>query len=90
MALATLKREGPLFGASAGFSPTLGSGGGTVQKRVSHLKDAWAGGTALLGAWMERARQRHHLAALDDRMLSDIGLSRTQAEVEFRKPFWRA
>ena len=38
--------------------------------------------------WQERARQRHALATLDDRMLKDIGISRVSANAEARKPFW--
>ena len=39
--------------------------------------------------WQERATQRHHLMAMDDRLLRDIGLSRAEAASEFEKPFWR-
>lgn len=39
--------------------------------------------------WFEVSKQRKHLAKLDDRMLSDIGLSRDQAEAEISKPFWK-
>lgn len=39
--------------------------------------------------WMERSASRRRLAALDDRMLRDIGVSRCEAEEEARKPFWR-
>jgi uncharacterized protein YjiS (DUF1127 family) len=39
--------------------------------------------------WQERARQRYHLARLDDRLLKDVGLGRAEAEAEYRKPFWR-
>ena len=35
-----------------------------------------------------RQRQRFDLATLDDRMLRDIGVSRTDADRESRKPFW--
>jgi uncharacterized protein YjiS (DUF1127 family) len=42
----------------------------------------------LLAQWQERARQRHHLQALDDRLLRDIGLSRADVEFESRKRFW--
>jgi uncharacterized protein YjiS (DUF1127 family) len=42
----------------------------------------------LLGCWRQRARQRRHLAALDARALSDVGLSRERALREARKPFW--
>jgi uncharacterized protein YjiS (DUF1127 family) len=39
--------------------------------------------------WRRRARERAELAALDDRMLTDIGLSRAEAEFLANKPFWR-
>ena len=42
-----------------------------------------------LQAWRRRARDRAQLAALDDRMLADIGLSRAEAEFLVNKPFWR-
>lgn len=38
--------------------------------------------------WQERARQRHHLAALDPYLLKDIGVSRADAWREATKPFW--
>ncbi len=38
--------------------------------------------------WQARVRERDHLASLDDRMLRDIGLSPTDVEKEWRKPFW--
>ena len=37
----------------------------------------------------DRARQRRALAALDDRLLADIGLSRTDVVRETSKPFWK-
>lgn len=42
-----------------------------------------------LTAWRERSQTRAQLARLDDRMLKDIGLSRSDAAFEARKPFWR-
>ena len=39
--------------------------------------------------WREIARGRRHLAALDDKMLRDIGLTRADVEREYRKQFWR-
>ncbi len=44
---------------------------------------------ATLREWRRRARDRAQLAALDDRMLKDIGLTRTDAEFLSNKPFWR-
>jgi uncharacterized protein YjiS (DUF1127 family) len=37
----------------------------------------------------ERRRQRHALAALDDHLLRDIGLTRSAIRAEASKPFWR-
>lgn len=39
--------------------------------------------------WIERSKQRSELAALNDRMLEDIGYTRAQAQMESSKPFWR-
>jgi uncharacterized protein YjiS (DUF1127 family) len=44
---------------------------------------AWLRGAAV------RWRERRTLEELDDRMLHDIGLSRSQAIAEAAKPFWR-
>jgi uncharacterized protein YjiS (DUF1127 family) len=35
------------------------------------------------------ARERHHLAALDERLLRDIGLARRQAACEACRTFWK-
>ena len=40
--------------------------------------------------WIERSRSRREILKLDARMLEDIGVSRTDAVREARKPFWRA
>ncbi len=42
-----------------------------------------------LADWHERRTSRRRLIALDDRLLKDIGISRYDAEQEYRKPFWR-
>jgi uncharacterized protein YjiS (DUF1127 family) len=42
-----------------------------------------------LYAAYERQRQRQALLKLDDRMLSDIGVSRADVEREGSKPFWK-
>lgn len=39
--------------------------------------------------WRERARQRRVLAAMDDHLLKDIGLTRADVDHETGKPFWR-
>jgi len=48
-----------------------------------------ARGVETLALWRDRARQRRILAALDERMLSDIGRSRAAVKRESAKPFWR-
>ncbi len=47
----------------------------------------WA---SVIWTWLQRSRQRTALAELDDRMLRDIGVTRSQAEREAAKPFWCA
>lgn len=43
----------------------------------------------LVRFWIDRSRQRKHLATLDDRLLKDIGYSRSQVQKEISKPFWK-
>jgi uncharacterized protein YjiS (DUF1127 family) len=38
--------------------------------------------------WQERGRSRRALAALDDRMLHDVGLDRATAHDEAARGFW--
>jgi uncharacterized protein YjiS (DUF1127 family) len=42
-----------------------------------------------LNAFEERSRQRRALAALDDRLLADIGLDRWTVEADLARPFWK-
>jgi uncharacterized protein YjiS (DUF1127 family) len=44
---------------------------------------------AKMREWRRRSRERAQLAALDDRMLRDIGLSYADREFLANKPFWR-
>jgi uncharacterized protein YjiS (DUF1127 family) len=44
---------------------------------------------AKFGEWRRRSKDRARLAALDDRMLADIGVTRAEAEFLINKPFWR-
>ncbi|HEY9164522.1 MAG TPA: DUF1127 domain-containing protein [Magnetovibrio sp.] len=45
--------------------------------------------TAQVRTWYLRARSRRQLAALDARLLQDIGVSRAAQQNETRKPFWQ-
>ncbi|MBI3513458.1 MAG: DUF1127 domain-containing protein [Proteobacteria bacterium] len=40
--------------------------------------------------WQRRSRERSRLAALTDRELRDIGITRADAAAVAHKPFWRA
>ena len=44
----------------------------------------------LIAEWRRRARSRRELAALCDRCLRDMRVTRYDADREVRKPFWRA
>ncbi len=61
----------------AGFSR------GLIQAAASR-----AFGTLLM--WQRRANERRVLAHLDDAILRDLGLSRSEIAWESRKPFWQA
>lgn len=54
------------------------------------LKAVFAQAVGVLGEWRQRSRERAQLAALDERMLRDIGISRGDVLHEINKPFWRA
>jgi uncharacterized protein YjiS (DUF1127 family) len=50
--------------------------------RASRFRD-------VLVLWRERARSRRLLAAFDDRMLADIGLTRGDLNDALAEPLWR-
>ena len=54
-----------------------------ARTAISALADAFS-------AWNDRASQRRTLARLDDRLLRDMGLSRSDVDQEVSKPFWQA
>jgi uncharacterized protein YjiS (DUF1127 family) len=43
----------------------------------------------LIAEWLHRIESRRDLAALSDRELRDIGITRVDALTEAEKPFWR-
>jgi uncharacterized protein YjiS (DUF1127 family) len=70
---------------------------GKMQASGVRLPDirqkAYADATSILDlakCFYQRAVQRRRLAAMDDRMLQDIGISRMDASAEAAKPFWQA
>jgi uncharacterized protein YjiS (DUF1127 family) len=68
---------------------TAGSVTPTMRTFMSGAMDSVAKVFYLLLTWQERASERANLAALDDHMLKDMGLSRADVEHESSKPFWR-
>jgi uncharacterized protein YjiS (DUF1127 family) len=56
---------------------------------LDDLSDAAQSFMNTLRVWRRRIRERDQIARLDDRMLSDIGMSRAEAEFLSSKPFWR-
>ena len=70
---------------------------GQMQTSGVRLPDirqkAYSDATSILGmakCFYQRAVQRRRLAAMEDRMLRDIGISRAEAWDEGRKRFWEA
>lgn len=55
------------------------------QLFVAAANAAWR----LVWSWQYRYHYRRELGELDDHLLRDIGISRLDARVETRKPFWR-
>ena len=47
-------------------------------------------GIEILLMWQRCANERHAMVHLDDKVLRDLGLSRSEVFRESRKPFWRA
>lgn len=60
-------------------------------RRARHRRpgDIAARLVATFGLWRRRSRERAELAALDERMLADIGITRAEARYRAGKPFWR-
>ena len=62
-----------------------------VVRPAPVLAEGWLGRAyEQLLVWLERSRQRRHLAMLSDHMLKDIGMTRADVEAEVSKPFWEA
>jgi uncharacterized protein YjiS (DUF1127 family) len=59
---------------------------------AGHARPGFPTRLRLLSAWMARALRNHatrrHLTEMDDRMLADLGISRTQAAFEASRWMW--
>ena len=65
------------------FQPRNVRGPAAPRRLLSNLLIRFLG-------WRERARSRHLLLQLDDRMLRDVGLSRSDVDRECAKHFWQS
>jgi len=69
----------------------------TMEQTVSHPATSHvvphhasqAGMVATLKHWLGNARTRRQLAWLDDRLLADAGISRSERNAEVGKAFWQ-
>ena len=74
-------RNGPLPFDLPSWKDWLRSGLRLIVRDCGRIVD-------VLLLWEERSSQRRALYCLDDRALTDMGLSRADVEHEWRKPFW--
>lgn len=77
----------PMDGGAVSKPPAPAPASLMMSRDIVPLVDRTA---ARLADWQHRAVGRRQLMGLDDRQLRDIGISRYDAEHEYRKPFWRA
>jgi len=56
---------------------------------VKFLQQALERITTTIVAWSRNYQTRQDLANMDERLLEDIGLTRSDARQEVQKPFWR-
>jgi uncharacterized protein YjiS (DUF1127 family) len=64
------------------------SAAGAAGQPAERLRSALSWVILTLMRWQELARQRRALAAMNDHMLKDLGLTRADALREAGRPFW--
>ncbi len=79
-----------------GFNVEISFGLTTSGKVDSHVMNIWTMPYSIVVfIWTKvaqvsfRARQRRYLKSLPDYLLKDIGLTREEVCLEYKKPFWR-
>ena len=65
------------------------SGAWTGSAAAPRATRSWRWALAWVEVALARRRQRVRLAALEPRLLRDIGITHAEALAESRKPFWR-
>ena len=68
----------------------LGSRPAVRQGRTSYIGEGLVTLFNRVQTWTERSRTRGRLYQMPDYMLRDIGVSRSEVESEWQKPFWKA
>ena len=68
----------------------LGNHSATRQVRTSYISEGLVTLFNRVSDWAERRRTRGQLYQMPDYILHDIGVSRSEVETEYQKPFWRA
>jgi uncharacterized protein YjiS (DUF1127 family) len=60
-----------------------------MNTQCSSFKQLLIRTVCAVARWARQARERHQLAQLDPRELSDAGISQGDRIAELSKPFWR-
>ena len=68
----------------------LGNRSAIRQGRTSYIGEGLIALFNRLQTWAERRHTRGRLYQMPDYMLRDIGVSRSEVELEWKKPFWKA
>jgi uncharacterized protein YjiS (DUF1127 family) len=71
------------------FLPTLDKGGHAAAHPSPERPSLLSRFFVALLQWQDRARQRQHLAALDPRMLRDMGMTPDDVSRELARFHWR-
>lgn len=61
-----------------------------AARRSGATRSPFARAMAVVQTWLRRSRGRDDLAELDEHLLRDIGLTRSEVENERSKFFWQA
>jgi uncharacterized protein YjiS (DUF1127 family) len=78
-----------MAGIASTETEAAGHGGARALAGLRWLRAGPGRLLEILEAWRERDRLRQELAALPERTLKDIGLTRGQVLYETRKPVWK-